>query len=85
MTALEIWNGDSRKVIAPRQAVALFNAQWPCSTLRTSRSYWFEFDENGNLIDTDCPESDDGPAATALADDCREFLESGAQPDWLCA
>lgn len=23
MTALEIWNGDSRKVIVPRQAVAL--------------------------------------------------------------
>lgn len=39
MTALEIWNGDSRKVIVPRQAVALFNAQWPCSTLRPSRAY----------------------------------------------
>ena len=85
MTALEIWNGDSRKVIVPRQAVALFNAQWPCSTLRTSRAYWFEFDERGDLVDTDCPESDDGPATLALAEDCRAFLDDGTQPDWLCA
>lgn len=33
--------------------------------------------------DSYCPTSDDGPAASALADDCREFLESGDLPDWL--
>ena len=85
MSALEIWGGDSRKVIVSRQAVALFNAQWPCSTLRTSRAYWFEFDESGDLVDTDYPESDDGPAALALAEDCRAFLDDGTAPDWLCA
>ena len=85
MISLEIWNGDSRKVIVLRQAVALFNAQWPCSPLRATRAYWFEFDQSGDLVDTDCPESDDGPAALALAEDCRAFLDSGAVPGWLCA
>lgn len=44
---------------------------------------WFEFDASGDLVDTDCPAHDDGPAASALADDCREFLESGDLPQWL--
>lgn len=72
-----------RKVNVPRKDVESFNRQWPCSTLRATRSYWFEFDESGDLIDTDCPEHDDGPAATAMADDALEFLESGEQPDWI--
>lgn len=79
---MHIWNGDSRKVIVSRDDIAAFNRQWPCSTLRDTRHYWFEFDANGDLIDTDCPESDDGPAATALADDCRAFLFDGEMPDW---
>jgi hypothetical protein len=71
-----------RKVWVSPVAVALFNAQWPASTLRSSRAYWFEFDDIG-LIDTDCPEHDDGPAAKAMADDCFAFLEDGTRPDWL--
>lgn len=26
-----------------------------------------------------------GPAALALAEDCRAFLDDGTAPDWLCA
>ncbi len=74
---------STRKVGVSQIGVALFNRRWPCSTLRETRSYWFEFDENGDLIDTDVPESDDGPAAAAMADDCRAWLEDDERPEWL--
>lgn len=72
----------TRKVRASSRDVLAFNAQWPGSTLRATRAYWFEFDERGDLVDTDCPEHDDGPAAAALADDCRAFLFDGTLPDY---
>ena len=74
------WN-NTLKVIASRADVASFNRGWPCSTL-SDRSYWFEFDESGDLVDTDCPEHDDGPAAVAMADDCRAWLFDDESPDW---
>jgi hypothetical protein len=75
------WN-NSNKVIVSRSEVALFNARWPGSTLRDSRAYWFEFDAAGDLVDTDCPEQDDGLAAVAMADDCKEWLFNDVQPEW---
>lgn len=78
----------SRKVRVSAAGVAAFNARWPCSTLRPSRAYWFEFERDGvtgdagDLVDTDCPESDDGPAASAMADDCKAYLETGDAPEW---
>lgn len=74
---------QGRKVIFSRVAVALFNAQWPCSTLRSERAYWFEFDAERNLVDTDCPEQDDGPAALALSQDAERYLFDDEQPAWL--
>ena len=71
-----------RKVQVSREGVALFNRQWPCSTLRDSRAYGFEFDESGDLVDTDCPEQDDGPAAPAMADGCKAWLFDDVTPDW---
>lgn len=71
-----LWN-NSRKVIFSREEVDAFRATWPCCKLR-SRSYWFEFDAGGNLVDTDVPEHDDGAEAAALADDARAYLESVA-------
>lgn len=71
-----------RKVIVSREAVASFNRGWPCSTLRSSRAYWFEFAANGDLTDTDCPESDDGSASVAMSDDCKAFLFEGVRPGW---
>jgi hypothetical protein len=72
-----------RKVIVSRLEIELFNARWPNSTLRDTRHYWFEFDENGDLVDSDVPEQDDGPAATALAEDCKEIIfNPGFSPDW---
>lgn len=70
------------KVIVSTLGVRLFNAQWPCSTLRDSRAYWFEFDASGDLVDTDCPEHDDGPAASAMADDCKAYLFDDITPQW---
>jgi hypothetical protein len=71
------------KVRVSREGVESFNRAWPASPLRSSRAYWFEFDtESLDLIDTDCPESDDGPAASAMAEDCREFLRDGTRPEW---
>lgn len=78
---ISIWN-NSRKVIVSRDGVAAFNRRWPCSELRDSRAYWFEFDSDGDLIDTDVPEQDDGSAATAMADDCKTFLFDGVTPEW---
>ncbi len=71
-----------RKVIVSRDSVRAFNAQWPCSSLRDSRGYWFEFDAGGNLVDTDVPEQDDSDAASAMADDCRALLFEGIEPNW---
>ncbi len=66
-----------------RDGVRLFNNRWPCSELRANRSYWFEFDESGDLIDTDVPEQDDGRAAAAMAEDCKEYLFNNTLPQWL--
>lgn len=71
-----------RKVIVSRAGIEAFNRRWPCSTLRCSRAYWFEFDSRGDLVDTDCPEQDDGPAAAALAEDCRAYLMDDESPEW---
>lgn len=72
----------TRKVRATRLAVTLFNNQWPCSPLRESRAYWWGFDEDGNLIDTDTPAHEDGPAALALSEDAQTWMDSGALPAW---
>ena len=72
---MRIFSGNNRKVIVSREEVARFILSFPCSGLRP-RSYWFEFDENGDLIDTDVPEHDDGPGASALADDAKQFLKA---------
>lgn len=82
---MSILKSEGRKVFVSRVGVALFNARWPCSTLRATRSYWFEFATNGDLVDTDMPEHDDGPAALALADDCKAYLDDGTRPEWLPA
>lgn len=71
-----------RKVRVAPEGVAAFNRRWPGSTLRDSRAYWFEFDESGDLIDTDCPEHDDGPAAVAMAADCLAWLDDDESPEW---
>ena len=71
-----------RKVRVSKEGIAAFNAQWPCSTLRATRAYWFEFAANGDLVDCDVPEHDDGPAAVAMSQDCQAWLESDHIPDW---
>lgn len=77
-----IFSGNARKVIVPNEEVRVFNRGWPCSELSGDRHYWFEFDEDGDLVDTDVPEHSDGAAASAMADDCRTFLMEGIEPDW---
>ncbi len=74
---------NGHKVIVSREDVASFNARWPCSTLRNARSYWFEFEANGDLVDTNVSEQDDGPAASAMADDCKAWLFDGDLPSWV--
>lgn len=63
-----------RKVRISREGVAAFNAAWPGSRLSASRAYRFDFDEWGDLVDTDVPEHSDGPEAAALSDDCKAWL-----------
>lgn len=82
MSTLIVMEGK-RKVRFTREAIALFNAQWPCSTLRATRSYWFEFDLKGDLVDTDVPEQDDGNAARALSDDAKAYLFDDVTPPWM--
>ncbi len=77
------FSGNRRRIIVPPSDVASFNAQWPCSELRPAHgNYIFEFGITGDLVDCDVPESDDGSAALAMAEDCREFMLSGIQPNW---
>jgi hypothetical protein len=65
------------KVRFSREEVARFRASWPGCNLR-DRSYWFEFAANGDLIDTDVPEQDDGDAALALSYEAHIWLEDQA-------
>ena len=71
------------KVCVSSDSVAAFNRQWPCSELRATRCYWFEFANNGDLIDTDVPEQDDGAAAAAMSEDCKIFLFESITPEWV--
>jgi hypothetical protein len=77
-----IGRGNYGKAIVSRKEVAAFNTKWPCSTLRDTRSYWFEFDHEGNLVDTDCPEQDAGPAVSAMVADCWEYIANDTPPTW---
>ena len=70
------------KVRVSAEGIAAFNARWPCSELRSTRSYWFEFSADGDLIDTDQPEQDDGAAALALIEDCKTWLFENTLPEW---
>ena len=74
---------SSSKVRVSREGVRLFNNRWPCSELRSNRAYWFEFNEIGDLVDTDVPEHDDGGAAVAMAEDCKEYLFNNTIPEWI--
>ena len=71
------------KVIVSKNEVATFNQKWPCSELRDTRAYWFEFEPNGDLVDVDVPEQDDGAAASAMASDCRAYLFDDEQAEWM--
>jgi len=70
-----LFSGNQNKVIVPKDEVNQFRAVFPCSGLR-DRSYWFEFDSQGGLVDTDVPEQDDGEGAAVLCDDARVFWEN---------
>ena len=78
---MELFSGNKRKVLVGREEVRLFRAGWPCVELR-DRSYWFEFAADGDLVDCDVPEHDDGTAAATLAGEARAFflanVEGGA-------
>lgn len=72
-----------RKVRFAKEAIRLFNLQWPCSELSADRAYWFEFDSEGDLVDCDVPEHSDGSAALALSHDALAWLEDGTKPEWM--
>jgi hypothetical protein len=72
-----------RKVHVSPESVRLFNARWPCSKLQGNRAYWFDFDNDGNLIDCDVPEHSDGPESVAMADDCKAWLFDDETAEWM--
>lgn len=71
-----------RKVRVSRTGIALFNRQYPCSTLSVTRAYWFEFAEDGELINDDIPSHDECDETATLAADCLAWLDDGTSPDW---
>ena len=72
----------TRKVRVNAHGIYRFNKSWPCSELRSDRAYWFEFEDNKDLIDTNVSEIDDGRAASSVADDCRSWLFDDIEPQW---
>lgn len=70
------------KVRVSKEGVAAFNALWPDSPLSDSRAYWFEFDSDGDLIDSDVPEHSEGKAADAMGEACKAWLFDEVWPDW---
>jgi hypothetical protein len=65
---------SKNKVRYTTEEVMAFKKSWPASSLQ-DRSYWFEFDDIGDLVDTDVPEQDDGPAALSLSQAAKEYLD----------
>ena len=77
-----IWN-NSIKVFVSRSEVSAFNTRWPGSPLSDARQDRFEFSARGDLIDMDVPEHSDGPAAAAMADDCKAWLFDAEAAPWM--
>ncbi len=73
---------EGNKVFVSKSEVASFNRTFPESLLRDTRSYWFEFDSQRQLVDTDVPQQDDCPAAGVLSEICREYLFYDVSPSW---
>lgn len=72
-----------RTVLFSQEEVDEFRSSWPCNEL-TSRSYWFEFDQNGDLIDCDAPNEEGGAALLALSQEAQEYLNNSLDsPDGL--
>ena len=58
-----------------RAEVEAFNDTWPCSELG-NRALWFEYDRsNGDLVDHNLKDHEDGSAALALSHDGQVWLE----------
>lgn len=70
------------KVRFTADEVRQFMQQFPASGLR-NRSYWFEFEPGGDLVDTDVPQQDDGPGASALSEDAKRYAFENEVPQWL--
>lgn len=64
-------NGNSVYISA--EDVRKFNAQWPCSPIEV-RPHFAEFANNGDIVDHDFKESEDGSAALALIGDAQNHL-----------
>ena len=65
--------GADYRVTVSANDVAEWKRYWPCSGI-PSRSLSFTFDKrNGDLVDTDAPESADGAALVALSHDAQTY------------
>ena len=65
--------GAYYRVTVSANEVADWKRYWPCSGL-PSRSLSFTFDKrNGDLVDTNAPESVDGAALVALSHDAQVY------------
>lgn len=74
---------SSRKVEVSPEGVAKFKSKWAGSKLDSENDYWFEFDSDGNLIDTSVPARQDDYGVSILANDCRDWLFDDKIPEWF--
>lgn len=66
--------GSEIRVCVSGDEVDYFNRHWPCSEL-TGHPISFTFASDGDLVDTNARETEDGGALLALSQDAWKYTE----------
>jgi hypothetical protein len=69
--------GSLYRVAVSAEEVYQFNTRWPCSELSANHGLSFTFDKrNGDLVDHNARQFEDGSALVALSQDAQKYGEA---------